>query len=45
MILLLQIMLYKVYVHCKDVVKMPVKASAEKKGINFENLQIFWGRK
>ena len=30
MIFLLHIMLYKVYVYCKQVMKMPVKASAKK---------------
>ena len=41
MIFLLQIMLYKVYVYCKQVVKMPVKASAEKRELILKIYKYF----
>jgi predicted PilT family ATPase len=41
MIFLLHIMLYKVYVYCKQVVKMPVKASAEKRELILQSFPKF----
>ena len=41
MIFLLHIMLYKVYVYCKQVVKMPVKASAEKRELILKIYKYF----
>jgi predicted PilT family ATPase len=34
-------MLYKVYVYCKQVVKMPVKASAEKRELILKIYKYF----